>query len=259
MTGWSERTVRVGDADLSVWEAGEGRPLIVIHDELGPTAWLGWHEAVARKRRLVMPILPGARAERIGWIRSVRDVACLYSRYLRSLNGGAVDAIGFSFGGWIAAEMAANNASQFGRLALVAPFGIKPSDGFIMDMFPIASADYIRASVRDSESVPEYAALYGPPSPEQFEAWEDARTECARLGWEPYMHNPTLEHLLEGAEGMKTLILWGEDDAILPRSAAEAYRRSIPGSELKTFKQCGHRPEIEQRETFLDAVVRFFG
>ena len=29
-------------------------------------------------------------------------------------------------------------------------------------------------------------------TPAQYEAFEDARTETSRLGWEPYMHNPSL-------------------------------------------------------------------
>ena len=29
-------------------------------------------------------------------------------------------------------------------------------------------------------------------TPEQFELFEDARAETARLGWEPFMFNPSL-------------------------------------------------------------------
>ena len=31
---------------------------------------------------------------------------------------------------------------------------------------------------------------------EQFERLEDARAETARLGWEPFMFNPSLRHHL---------------------------------------------------------------
>jgi pimeloyl-ACP methyl ester carboxylesterase len=254
---WNERKVRVGADEIVVREAGEGRPLLVLHDELGPTAWLGWHEAIARHRRLVMPVQPGARAERIGWIRNVRDLAFFYGQFLRDAKGGAVDVLGFSFGGWVAAEMAIANPAQFSKLALVAPFGIKPTEGFIMDMFPMSAADYVRASVVDADATAEFANLYGPPSPEQFEAFEDARTEVARLGWEPYMHDPSLDSLLPGLAGLPALVLGGDKDAILPVAALRAYERGIPDCRLKIFDACGHRPEIEKRDEFVKALVRF--
>lgn len=259
MTQWNERKVRVGKEELEVWEAGSGKPLLVFHDELGPTAWLGWHEAMAKHRRLVMPIIPGFRGPRMTWVRAMNDLVRFYGHALRKLDLGAVDAIGLSLGGWLAASMAVNNPKAFGKMVLVAPFGIKPSEGYIMDFFPMSSNDYIAASLHDPDATEEYKALYGAPSPEQFEVLEDARTECARLAWEPYMHDPALPPLLSTMDGPDTLILWGEDDAILPRSAVEAYARAIAGSELKTFAQCGHRPEAEQRDEFLAQLIGFLG
>jgi pimeloyl-ACP methyl ester carboxylesterase len=254
---WKERKVLVGADKLVLHEAGEGRPLLVLHDELGPAAWLGWHEKLAQHRRLIMPVQPGARADRIGWIRSVRDLAFFYGRFLREATLGPIDAIGFSFGGWVAAEMAVANPAQFAKLALVSPFGIKPSEGFIMDMFPMSANDYIRASVTNADAIAEFANLYGTPGPEQFEAFEDARTEVARLGWEPYMFDPSLDSLLTGVGGLPAIVLGGDKDAILPDAALHAFARAIPDCRLKIFEGCGHRPEIEKRDEFVKTLVRF--
>ncbi len=257
MLEWVERRVSVGGSELVLRETGQGRTLLVLHDEMGPTASLKWQEDMARQHRLCMPVQPGFRGERIGWIRSVRDLSCLYGQVLRDLDAGPVDVIGFSFGGWIAAEMAVNNPRQFGKMALVAPFGIKPTEGFILDFFPMTSADYVAGSVHDANNSPEFDELYGPQSPEQIEAWEEARTECARLAWEPYMHDPSLEHLLAGVGSLPALLFWGDKDAILPESAMHLYKRAIPNSELKVFENCGHRPEIEQRDEFVKSLSRF--
>jgi pimeloyl-ACP methyl ester carboxylesterase len=257
MPEWKETKIHVDGADLKVMEAGEGKPLLVLHDELGPTAWLKWHEALSAHRRLIMPVQPGFRGERTGWIRNVRDVSVMYGHMLRALKVGKADVIGFSFGGWIAAEMAVNNPDQFSKMALVAPFGIQPDTGFIMDFFPMTSADYIKSSVRNPESVAEFATLYGAPGPEQFEAMEDARTECARLAWEPFMFDPSLPALLGGVDSVPTTIFWGADDAILPESAVRIYERSIKGAQVQVFKNCGHRPEIEAQADFTKALVRF--
>ncbi|MGH7966750.1 MAG: alpha/beta fold hydrolase, partial [Candidatus Binatia bacterium] len=102
------------------------------------------------------------------------------------------------------------------------------------------------------------AKLYGgEQSPEQFEAWEDARAETARLAWQPYLYNPSMEPLLEGVTGLPTLLIWGKQDKVVPLSAGEAYKKSIAGSELVVFDNCGHRPEVEKQAEFTERVQRF--
>jgi len=53
----------------------------------------------------------------------------LYARFLREHKLAPLDVIGFSLGGWIAAQMAAANHNQFRRMVLVAPPGIRPPQG----------------------------------------------------------------------------------------------------------------------------------
>lgn len=257
MMEFTERTVEVAGEPLTLLEAGEGPPLLVLHEELGHPGPLAWHARLAEQRRLIIPVQPGFKGARIRWMRSVRDLATFYGFLLRQQGWTACDVIGFSFGGWVAAEMAVNDPGLFARMTLVAPFGVKPENGFIMDMFPIAAADYLRATVHDPEGTQEFESLYGEASPQQFEDWEDARAECARLGWEPYMFNPSLPALLRGLEGLPTLLLWGGRDAIVPADALRTYQASISGARLTVFDQAGHRPEIECTEEFLGALTEF--
>ena len=42
----------------------------------------------------------------------------------------------------------------------------------------------------------------------------------------------SLPHLLEGIDGLPTLLLWGKQDPVVPLSAAEVYQRSIKGSKV---------------------------
>lgn len=257
MAEWKVRTVELGDVQLAVQEAGEGPPLLVLHDELGPPGWQAWHEAAARGRRLIMPLTPGFHGERIKWLANVRDLAVLYGRLLRELKLGPVDVIGFSFGGWLAAEMAVQNPGQFKHMVLVAPFGLKPSEGYIADMFLMSSAEWIRAGFAQPDQAAEFAALYGAAGPEQVEAWEDARVECAQLAWQPYMFEPAMERLLPAAGRLPSLVIWGDKDVIVPRSAAAAYANALPNARLEVIAGCGHRPEIERREAFLDLINTF--
>lgn len=258
---WREEIVRVAGSDLIVVNGGAGRPLLVLHEELGHPGWLKWHQALAQKRTLLIPLHPGfGRTERAEWILNIRDMAGLYSRYLKENNLAPVDVIGFSLGGWIAAEMAAGNPGQFRKMVLVAPAGIRPPEGNILDFFQMMAPQQLLTSVRDPAETPEYDALYGgAPTPEQFEGFEEARAQTARLAWQPFMFNPSLPHLLALAAGLPTLLIWGKDDAVVPVSAARAYADSIPGARLVTYDKCGHRPEIERSAEFIREVEGFLG
>ena len=44
---------------------------------------------------------------------------------------------------------------------------------------------------------------------------------------------------------------------IVPVSAGGTYNKSIVGSELAMFEGCGHRPEIEKSQEFIDWVQSF--
>ena len=94
-------------------------------------------------------------------------------------------------------------------------------------------------------------------TPEQFEAFEDARAETARLGWEPFMHNPSLGHLLEGVQGLPTLLVWGQQDAVVPRGCITAYQKAIAGAQVAEIPEVGHRPEIENADAFVRIVQAF--
>jgi pimeloyl-ACP methyl ester carboxylesterase len=259
MLEFSERVVEVMGAELTVLEAGSGPPVLVLHEELGHPGALRWHAEMARSHRLIVPIQPGFRAERVRWMRTVRDLAVFYACFLRQEGLSGCDVIGFSFGGWVAAEMAVGDPKLFTSMTLVAPFGIKSKGDFIMDMFPITSADYLRASVANPETTEEFGALYGEASPKQIEDWEDARAECARLGWEPYMHNPSLVALLRGITGLPTLVVWGDRDVVVPRDVAQAFHDNVSGSQLAVIEGVGHRPEIEATNLFLRHIGQLAG
>jgi len=258
---WREETVCVDGTDLIVVKGGAGRPLLVLHDELGNPGSLMWNRAIAARRTLVTPLHPGfGRTPRAEWISSIRDLAAFYARYLTDNGLAPIDVIGFSLGGWIAAEMAACNPGQFRKMILVAPAGIRPPQGEILDFFQMMAPRQVLASVRDPANAPEFAELYGGPmAPEQFESFEEARAQTARLAWTPFMHNPSLPHLLGVVAGLPTLVVWGKQDGVVPPGTAEAWREAIAGARVVMFDACGHRPEIERSADFIREAEAFLG
>lgn len=261
MAEWTEEITQVAGTNLAMVKGGQGKPLLVLHEELGHPGWLSWHAALAKDHTIIVPIQPGlGKSPKIDWIMNIHDLAMFYSWVVRDLNLTPLDVIGFSTGGWIAAEMATINPRQFRKMVLVAPAGIKPPDGEIMDVFSITARTELGASVYDAEATPEFNKLYGGErTPEQFEAFEDARTENARLAWEPIMSSHTLPHFLEGVKGLPTQVIFGREDEIVHASAAEAYRKALKNTDVNVtvYDKCGHRPEIEKSAEFIKLVREF--
>jgi pimeloyl-ACP methyl ester carboxylesterase len=216
-----------------------------------------WNDDLAGSRRLVIPLQPGfGRTPRVPWFVSIRDVAAFYARMVRESGLGPVDVVGFSVGGWIAAEMAAADPGLVNRVVLVAPLGIRPEEGEIFDFLAVTMRRHVMATVSNQDA-DELKLIYsGGITPEQFELFEAARAETSRLAWEPFMFDTTLPHRLE-AVGADALIVWGEEDQVAPRGCAEAYHRALASSRLEVIPGAGHRPEIEDRERFVKVVSEF--
>lgn len=189
---------------------------------------------------------------------NMRDMAGWYLQALEELGLDHVKAVGFSLGGWLAAEMATMCLHQFDKLVLVAPPGIQPPVGQIYDMFLETARDYMTAGFVDPAKTEEFQQVCpDEPSPELIEAWEVAREEACRLSWRPYMYYPALPYLLHRVKSLPTLIVWGRQDQIVPPSVGEVYHECIAGSRLAILEDCGHRPEIEKSAEFVELVQRF--
>ncbi|MBT97287.1 MAG: hypothetical protein CL902_01495 [Dehalococcoidia bacterium] len=257
---WNDQTIQIGDATLHLRTGGSGAPLLVLHDEMGRTEPLNYATALAQDFSLHMPGLPGfGVTDRLDWVMSVRDLASWYLRVLEEMGLDRVNVLGFSLGGWLAAEMASQSPKSFNKMALVAPTGIKPESGEIFDMFLVIAREYIDESFLDINTTPEYATAFPlEPTPEQIELWEMAREESARLSWRPYMYHAALPHLLGRVKDLPTLLVWGDQDAVVPLSAAEQYQQAIQGSKLEIIANSGHHPEMEQTDRFVGLIKDFF-
>jgi pimeloyl-ACP methyl ester carboxylesterase len=256
---WTEEIVEVAGTRLQLVKGGTGEPLLILHDELGHPGWLRFHEALAQQHTLYIPLHPGfGKSERLDWIMNMRDIATWYLDALDELGLSQLPAIGFSLGGWLAAEMATMCPETFTRLVLVGAMGVRPPSGEIYDMFLEVAKVFITTGYLNPANTPEFQKICpDTPTPEQAEAWELAREEACRLGWRPYMHYPSLPHLLRRLRKLPTLVVWGRQDAIVPLSAAEVYHAAIPGSQLVILDNCGHHPEIEQSDQFVRHVQTF--
>jgi len=252
--------ILVGDVPVAVRRGGDGPPILVLHDELGFPVWMNWNDRLAATHELIVPLQPAyGQTPKVDWIRSYRDLAGFYARMVREQGWHGVPVIGFSAGAFVAAEMAAACPDIFSRMVLVGPLGLRPTDGEIFDFLAVTIRTHVAATVSKIDA-PEFAAIYGGEmTPEQFELFEDARAETARIGWEPFMFDDSLGHRLEGVGDLPTLLVRGTDDLIAPEGCIRAYEAVLPNSTTVSIDGAGHRPEIEDADAFLSAVTAFLG
>ena len=59
------------------------------------------------------------------------------------------------------------------------------------------------------------------------------------------------------AEALPVLIVWGEDDPIIPVAHAEEAHRELPDSRLEIFPGVGHVPQLQSPGSFIAVVERF--
>ena len=59
------------------------------------------------------------------------------------------------------------------------------------------------------------------------------------------------------ASGLPTLIIWGDEDPIIPIEHAYAAQGAIEGSRLEVMEGCGHFPHVEDPAQFVAILEDF--
>jgi len=250
--------LKVRDVDLEVIRGGRGgRTIVFLHGFDTLDAGSRFLELLSGKASVLAPSHPGFGASaRPDDFETVYDLVHLYRELIDGLPDGNVALVGASFGGWLAAEIAAANCHRLDRLVLIDPLGIKLGGRETPDILDVFNThpDMVR---RLSWYDPDRAAP-------DFDSYSDeALTRHARnwdalclYGWEPYMYNPRLKRWL-GRIALPTLVLWGESDGVVKPAYGCSYASLIPGARFDLVAGAGHHPEIERPDMLADRVLEF--
>jgi pimeloyl-ACP methyl ester carboxylesterase len=251
---WTDTVKEIAGIKLHFSRAGSGPTVLVLHHDIGTVDRLPFYDALAEKFDVVIPHHPGwGKSERPQWMRHPRDIAAVHASLLADLGAVGVSLLGLGFGGWIAAEMASLAPEAYKKLVLVGAMGIKPPEGDIADQAIVSYVDYPHAGFHDQAA---FVAVYGDVTTDQLEAWDIAREMSFRTAWKPYMYSQTLPHLLGGVRS-PALIVWGDDDRIVPLSAGQAYARALREATLTTVPACGHFAEMEKPDAVAKLAIDF--
>lgn len=239
---------------VRVMRQGGGEPLLFLHGASGARRWLPFMEGLAQSHDVIVPEHPGFGAsETPDWLDNVGDLAHFYLDLIDHLGLGKVHLVGTSLGGWIAAELATCNCAKLKSLTLVAPAGVSVAGVRWPDMFMWSPEELTQKLFHD----PQLAKVMPQPATEdEVMLALKNRLTTAKLGWSQRMHNPHLRKWLHRV-AVPTLIIWGDDDQVLPAAYGAAYRDLIPSSSLEMIAECGHLPHVEKAQEFVQKVVHF--
>lgn len=256
MSAFRSRSVRIDDLPVHLLEGGEGPALVYLHGAAPAGEWLPVHTALARHFTVYAPDHPGfGRTPRPDWLDGMDDLVLFYEEFFRTLGLERPHLLGFSLGGWIAAEFAVVYPDRPGGLVLLNAAGLHLEEAPLPDLAALQGRKLTETVFHDRKAAAEYWLRRSTPEA-RLEDYR-AMTTTALLAWNPWF-DPKLPRRLRRVR-VPTLCLWAENDRLIPPVYGEAYRRAIPGARLELLPDCGHMAPVERPEAVARAVAAFFG
>ena len=214
--------------------AGEGTPLVLVHGLSG--SWRWWQpmlEPLTERHRVYLPELP-----RLGRRLPAGELTRWFASWLDAAGLERVDLVGHSLGGLIAAELAAERPERASRLALGAPAGIPCGTSVFSRGARLTGTLYdlrerLPTVVGDALHAGPLSLLRGAV----FASHRDLTVELASIR-------------------AGTLIVWGENDRLLPPRIAAEWQRVLPRSRLVRL-HCGHVPMWEAPRELASCLLAF--
>jgi pimeloyl-ACP methyl ester carboxylesterase len=121
------------------------------------------------------------------------------------------------------------------------------------DVFLLGGERGLRAQFHDQALADrEIAARSG----QELDIELQNRTGLARLAWTPRMASVQLPHWLHRID-VPTLLVWGEQDRVIPPACAEIFRREIAKVEFVSLPACGHAIGFERGAEVAQRMQRF--
>jgi pimeloyl-ACP methyl ester carboxylesterase len=234
---------------------GRGKPVLVLHPEFGASMWAPYHDALAAHFSVLAPDHLGfGKSERPEWLDSIDDLVFHYVDLLDQLKIERLPIIGTSLGGWIAAAFAVAQPARVERLVLAAPAGIKvegvPRYDYFATPFESTLLHLFHDPSRAAQILP---TEYGP---EVIVRTYHELTTLARLTWNPYLYDRKLQQRLSRIDA-PTLLVWGENDTVLPLPHGDAFAALLPHGRLATLPACGHLVPLECSAAFAKLAIDF--
>jgi pimeloyl-ACP methyl ester carboxylesterase len=253
-------TVDINGFATRVWRKGTGPRIGFLAGFGGLPKWVPFLDRLAETRTVIVPSLPGFPGgdrghsvldSHLDWVLAVRET-------IDKTGLAGADLAGSSVGGSFAAEVAAIWPEKVARLALIAPFGLYDEKEPPTDPWAQKPDEQVALMTANPEI---YRALKEAPAGANSIEWPIEQTRAAeaaaRVFWP--LGNTRLARRLPYIQA-PTLILWGAEDRVLPRSYAGAIAEAIGArAEVRIVEGAGHLAELDKPDEVAAAILGFMG
>ncbi|MFC5994420.1 alpha/beta fold hydrolase [Pseudonocardia hispaniensis] len=250
----SERTIEVGTIRARVLVAGTGDPVLFLHGA-GGLFWDPFLDALAAEHTVYAVEHPGAAdSEALTQLPGIWELVLFYDELLDVLGLDAVQVVGHSFGGMVAAELAANSPRRITRLVLIAPIGFWRDDTPIPDIAGIPAETLPGLVLADPAS--PLAATLTPPADDPQALFEAAMRMASILHFIWPIPEKGLARRIHRVTA-PTLLIWGAQDRLVDPVYADEFSSRLRDSRLEIIQGAGHLPQLEAPDAVRAHVLGF--
>jgi pimeloyl-ACP methyl ester carboxylesterase len=245
----------VGPVDVTLTERGAGRPFLLLHGGAGPLSVMAFADrlAGAADARVLTPTHPGfGGTPRPEKLQSVRELAAVYAALLEQLELKEVTVVGYSIGGWIAAELALASA-RVGKLVVVDAAGIEVEGHPVADVFTMPMSELMQRSYANPAA---FAIDPSTMSEAQRAGMAANRVALGVYAGKTGMTDASLRGRLSAVK-VPTLVQWGAADRVVDVDYGRAYAAAIPGARFEVLPATGHMPQLESPAEHLKGLMTF--
>jgi pimeloyl-ACP methyl ester carboxylesterase len=257
--------------------AGQGPAIVLVHGlALSSTTWRYVMPALAERYTVVAPDLLGhGKSGKPRGDYSLGAFASGIRDLLVALDIERATFVGHSLGGGIAMQLAYQFPERCDRLVLVASGGLGKEVNGLLRAVSLPGAEYV-LPVIFTPWIRERAEWVGgvfrrlgwQPNPSLEQAWGSYTALGSRSAQEAFVHTVRSVIDIAGqrvsawdrlylASRLPTLIVWGEDDRVIPVAHAHHTHEAIPGSRIAVLPGAGHFLPFEQPAWFTDVLLDF--
>jgi len=253
--------ININGAAVDITQTGTGRDLVLLHSLLADrSAFDRVVPALAKKHRVTLVNLPGYGASAPHGA-SVEDYADHMAALLRELKlPQQTDVLGNGLGGFIAIMLACRHGAAFDKLfiadslATFPPAGKEPLRGMAARVQETGISAVLDAAI-NRMFPPVFVAANAELVAKRKAALAKADPACfsrACLALSQVDMTPLLSGIRNPA-----FVMVGALDSATPAPLARELAKSIPGSGFMEIPECGHCPQLEKPDVFIQTLESF--